>query len=165
MKQLVACLLSVVGIVAWVDTLQGDDAAVERPVTFDLETGRHVYEQTCVRCHADRGTAAPQFGDVREWRQRLEQKGLPALIEHALKGHEGLRARMPPRGGDPNLSDAEVRSAVAYIVEAGNPLLDQAERISSNCAASIGDPAGACSREQARQYLLLQLLYLLSGER
>jgi cytochrome c5 len=38
------------------------------------------------------------------------------LANNAIKGFTGEKGVMPPKGGDPSLSDAEVEAAVRYMV-------------------------------------------------
>jgi cytochrome c5 len=39
--------------------------------------------------------------------------GLDGMVSSAIRG----KAAMPPKGGDPSLSDEEVRAAVEYMLE------------------------------------------------
>ena len=77
-----------------------------------LAQGKAVYEKTCAACHATGVAGAPKFGDKAAWKEHVAH-GLEHMTEVAIRG-EGA---MPPRGGNPKLSDAEVRAAVAYIME------------------------------------------------
>ena len=62
---------------------------------------------------SDTGVAgAPKLGDKAAWAPHIEE-GIDHVVEAAIKG-EGA---MPPRGGDPSLSDAEVRATVSYMLE------------------------------------------------
>jgi len=74
-------------------------------------SGRQVYEQTCVKCHATGLENAPRWGDRAAWKPLVEE-GQEVLTAHAWVG---VRA-MPPRGGDPSLSLVEFARAVAYMV-------------------------------------------------
>ena len=74
--------------------------------------GKGVYEQICQACHAAGLTGAPKLGDKTAWAPRIA-RGETVLMQNALKG---IRM-MPPRGGNPGLSDEQVRAAVAYMVE------------------------------------------------
>lgn len=77
--------------------------------------GDVVYQQTCFACHGSGVMEAPKFGDKDAWAPRIAQ-GYDTLLKHAL---EGLNI-MPPRGGNADLSDAEVANAVVYMAnEAG----------------------------------------------
>ena len=59
----------------------------------------------------------PQTGDAAAWAVRVE-KGVDTLYEHAIKGFVGDMGMMPAKGGNPSLSDDEVKAAVDYMVQA-----------------------------------------------
>lgn len=72
--------------------------------------GEQVYAQVCKTCH-DAGLAgAHKLGDKAAWAKVIAQ-GEKLTVQHAIAG---LRA-MPARGGNPDLTDAEVQRAVAYM--------------------------------------------------
>jgi cytochrome c5 len=73
--------------------------------------GKKVYETTCMVCHAAGVAGAPKLGDKAAWAPRIKE-GLNELVGEAIKG---VRA-MPPKGGNPSLSDDEVRAAVEFMV-------------------------------------------------
>ncbi|MDR5860181.1 cytochrome c5 family protein [Halomonas eurihalina] len=74
--------------------------------------GQAIYESICTSCHATGVANAPKMGDTEAWSQRLE-KGTDTLYTHVIDGFNA----MPPKGGDPSLSDAEVKAAVDYLLE------------------------------------------------
>ena len=74
------------------------------------KTGQQVVETVCAACHATGALNAPKIGDKDAWAKRIAE-GYEMLTQHALKG---LR-QMPPRGGNPDLSDTELARAVAYM--------------------------------------------------
>ncbi|GEM_PF-210064 len=76
--------------------------------------GRAVYDKACVNCHATGLAGAPKYGDAQEWASRIA-RGSAALYKTALEGN--LKG-MPPRGGRSDLSDADVRAGVDYMVAA-----------------------------------------------
>jgi cytochrome c5 len=77
--------------------------------------GQQVYQASCVACH-DAGIAgAPKVGDKGQWAKRIA-KGLDALYAGAVNGIQGSAGVMPAKGGNPALSDAEVKAAVDYMV-------------------------------------------------
>ena len=77
--------------------------------------GQQVYQAGCVACH-DAGIAgAPKLGDKGQWAKRIA-KGPDALYASAVNGVQGSAGVMPAKGGNPALSDAEVRAAVDYMV-------------------------------------------------
>lgn len=79
----------------------------------EAKTGKEVYEQTCFACHGTGILNAPKYGDKDAWTALLKEESLEHLYEEAIKG-EGA---MPPKGGNPNLTDAEVKAAIDYMIE------------------------------------------------
>lgn len=79
------------------------------------DTGKKVYDKTCVACHLAGVAGAPKFGDKAMWAPRIAQ-GMDTLYTHSIKGFQGKAGVMPPKGGNMALSDAEVKAAVDYMV-------------------------------------------------
>lgn len=77
-----------------------------------LETAEQVYDAVCSACHAQGVAGAPQTGSG-AWEQRLGSGSVQELYSNAING---LNA-MPPKGGNPGLSEEQVRAAVDYILE------------------------------------------------
>jgi cytochrome c5 len=73
--------------------------------------GKKVYDTTCMVCHATGVAGAPKLGDKKAWAPHL-MHGVDALVQSALKG----KGAMPPKGGNPSLSDDDVRAAVEFMV-------------------------------------------------
>ena len=82
--------------------------------------GEAVYKKACTTCHATGLAGAPKLGDAADWGPRIAQ-GEALLLEHAIKGFTGKKGLMPPKGGFVNLSDDEVRAAIAYMTTASAP--------------------------------------------
>ena len=74
--------------------------------------GETLFKSVCIACHGTGVAGAPKFGDKAAWAPRIAQ-GVDTLVQHAING---IRA-MPPRGGS-SASDADVRAAVQYMVNA-----------------------------------------------
>ena len=74
--------------------------------------GEAVYKQACSACHAVGAAGAPKSGDKAAWAPRIK-KGEDALVASTIKGI----GNMPPKGGNPTLSDAQIRAAVAYQIK------------------------------------------------
>ena len=79
------------------------------------DTGKKVYDKTCVACHAVGVAGAPKFGDKALWAPRIAQ-GMDTLYNHSIKGFQGKTGVMPPKGGSMSLSDADMKAAVDYMV-------------------------------------------------
>jgi cytochrome c5 len=82
------------------------------PTTAAAGAGEALFKQTCSTCHATGVAGAPKFGDKAAWAPRIAQ-GIPVLVQNAIKGKNA----MPPRGGS-SASDAEMKAAVEYMVNA-----------------------------------------------
>ncbi|MEC9483222.1 MAG: c-type cytochrome [Halomonas sp.] len=74
--------------------------------------GAAIYGQICMACHDTGAAGAPKRGDDNAWEPRLA-KGIETLYDHAIHGFNA----MPPKGGNPALSDAEVKAAVDHLIE------------------------------------------------
>ncbi|GBL47451.1 cytochrome c5 [Sulfuriferula multivorans] len=74
--------------------------------------GKQVFDEVCTACHTPGALGAPKFGNKADWAPRIKQ-GYATLIQHA---EQGIR-QMPPRGGNPDLSDIEIARAVAYMAD------------------------------------------------
>ena len=78
-------------------------------------TGQGVFASACVACHGAGVAGAPKLGDKSDWTPRVAQ-GNEVLYRHAIEGYQGSKGVMPPKGGNTALADADVRSAVDYMV-------------------------------------------------
>lgn len=75
--------------------------------------GAKIYASGCNACHATGVAGAPKFGDKAAWSAR-NQQGINALTASVIKG----KGAMPPKGGQANASEAELRAAVEHMVAA-----------------------------------------------
>jgi len=75
-------------------------------------SGEAIYQQACALCHASGIGDAPILGDRAAWSDRLAA-GREALIASSIDGI-GV---MPAKGGQIQLSDAEVMTAVDFMIE------------------------------------------------
>ncbi len=80
------------------------------------ELGKGVYGKTCAMCHAAGVAGAPKPGDKADWGPRIAQ-GKDTLYKHAIEGFTGAKGLMPAKGAAPNLTDAEVKAAVDFMVD------------------------------------------------
>jgi cytochrome c len=76
------------------------------------EGGEKVYQQACLLCHGAGVAGSPITGDEAAWSARIAQ-GRDKLLSNAINGI-GV---MPPKGGQTQLSDEEVASAVDYMIQ------------------------------------------------
>jgi cytochrome c5 len=91
-------------------------AAKSMSAASDLEAGEAVWKENCEKCHGAGGLGdAPSIGDKAAWSTRVDQ-GNDVLLQHALEGFVGSIGEMPSRGGNPSLSDDQVRAALEFMV-------------------------------------------------
>lgn len=98
------------------ETVSAHGGATAATLSDSAMAGKSTYNGACKVCHGSGLTGSPKFGDVDVWAPRIE-KGMPQLVEHAIKGFTGDSGVMPPKGGRVDLSDKQVEQAVAYMVE------------------------------------------------
>ncbi|VWD49912.1 cytochrome C [Burkholderia lata] len=85
-------------------------AAAAAPAGADA--GKALYTSTCQACHAAGVLGAPKFGSKEDWAPRLKDS-MDTVYNYALHG----KGAMPPKGGS-SASDADVKAAVDYMVNA-----------------------------------------------
>jgi len=73
--------------------------------------GEAVYGGLCKTCH-EAGVAGAPITASEQFTARLDEKGLDMLVANAING---LNA-MPPRGGNPTLTDEQIRAAVEFML-------------------------------------------------
>ena len=84
-------------------------AAVVAATGAAAADGQAVYDANCAMCHK---IMKPKIGDKAAWAALVPQ-GVDALTAATIKG----KGMMPAKGGKPNLSDADVKAAVQYMVD------------------------------------------------
>ena len=93
----------------WIEPLAPGATAVAR-------SAEGVVQNQCAGCHRDGKDGAPKIGDRAAWTPHMS-KGLDQLVASAVHGH----GPMPSRGGMPDLSREEIRSAILYMFNYGLP--------------------------------------------
>ena len=95
--------------------LAGIAFAVAAQWSLRGHSGKAIYDRQCAACHEVGAHGAPRAGHQDDWTPRLA-RGEQSLYDAALHGKTSGDRHMPPRGGDPRLSDREVKAAVDYLV-------------------------------------------------
>lgn len=118
-------------ILAFLQASNNRQAAAEAPVAppsglpaapvamaaGDPVQGAQVYQETCVACHGENGRGAlegvPDFTDPR----RRLAKPDEVLVRNMIEGFQspGSPMPMPPKGGNPDLSDQDMVDVLAYM--------------------------------------------------
>jgi cytochrome c5 len=92
-----------------------EPAAAPAGAGTEVADGASIYQQACFACHGTGAAGAPKLGDKAAWSSRIAQ-GKDTLYEHAIKGFQGSKGMMPPKGGRMDLSDDAVKAAVDHMV-------------------------------------------------
>jgi len=101
----------------WAESIDRTGQPVDR-------SGQQVVEAYCYKCHETSAGGAPGIGDRAAWIPRAKQ-GFDVLVRSAINGHGG----MPPRGGVANLTDAEIRLAIAYMLNPTVPVASSRDAV------------------------------------
>ncbi len=81
----------------------------------DQAAAKAIYEASCVACHGTGILGAPKFGDAAQWEPRAKG-GIDALVRSATAG---TAKGMPPKGGRADLSAAQMRAVIEYMMGGG----------------------------------------------
>lgn len=96
MKKLVSVSIATIALLGMMSTAQAD-----------IRT----YRTACAACHNTGAAGAPKMGDKAAWKARIAA-GMDTMVQSVIKG----KGAMPPKGGRPNLTDAQIKAVVAYMV-------------------------------------------------
>jgi cytochrome c5 len=94
-------------------TTVAPSAAVPAATVAAVDAGKALYEKACMACHVAGVAGAPKFGDKAAWAPRIAL-GVDALTASVIKG----KGAMPARGAAGGASDADIKAAVQYMVNA-----------------------------------------------
>ncbi|MDO9024693.1 c-type cytochrome [Zwartia sp.] len=88
-------------------------APAAAPAAATNDVGEKLYKQACAACHVAGVAGAPKFADKAAWAPRIAT-GMDAMVASVIKG-KGI---MPAKGGAASASDADLRAATQYMVDA-----------------------------------------------
>lgn len=156
---LVAPLIAIVLVLVLVNRIQGDQVDADAPEIAEQgilkniapvahldaldanapkveKSGEEVFNAVCTSCHTSGALGAPKLNAKGDWASRLGQ-GFEKLTANAING---IRA-MPPRGGNPDLTDDEMVRAVAYLANSAGAKFAAPEASSPSATAAPADAA------------------------
>lgn len=97
MKKLVSVSIATVALLGMMSTAQADIGQYRK--------------NGCMACHATGAAGAPKTGDKAAWKARIAA-GMDTMVKNAING----KGAMPAKGGRANLTDAQVKAIVEYMV-------------------------------------------------
>ena len=103
----------------------------------DKSGAKAIYDATCAGCHGSGVLGAPKFGDAAGWAPRAKA-GIDALVKSATVG---TAKGMPPKGGRADLSAAQLREVIEYMMSGGKATAKATELAAAKPAAA--KPAAA----------------------
>ncbi|MDO4226544.1 cytochrome c5 family protein [Neisseria sp.] len=105
-------------------------------------TGEQIFNKICIQCHAADGNIpnAPRVTHNNEWAPRIA-KGFETLFNNALNGFNA----MPAKGGQADLTDDELKRAIAYMANQSGGNLEAPAVGGASGAAASGTDASAAS--------------------
>ena len=86
-------------------------ASAAAPAAETVIDGSEVYAGLCKTCH-DAGVAGAPVPGSDALAEREAERGLDGLVQNAINGMNV----MPPKGGNPALSDEQVKAAVEFML-------------------------------------------------
>jgi len=110
-----------------------------------FQTGQQVFDSTCTACHTAGVAGAPKIGDEAAWAPFVKT-GYEEMVKNAIHGV----GAMPPKGGNPSLSDFEIERAVVYIANKSGASFKEPEAPADDKQAAA-EPAAAATASAAPQ--------------
>lgn len=102
------------------------------------KSGEEVTKAVCAMCHAAGLMQAPTIGNKEQWAPRITL-GYETLVKHAI---EGIRS-MPARGGNAELTDIEVASAVVYMANTSGAKFAEPKPVAEEAPTTAIEPVPA----------------------
>jgi cytochrome c5 len=76
--------------------------------------GAVIFNNLCTGCHTSGAGGAPTMASA-DWANRIP-KGIDVLHRNAIEGYTGEAGVMPPKGGNPALTDEQVIATVDWML-------------------------------------------------
>jgi cytochrome c5 len=103
------------GAAAQAEALKAAASAAASQVAYGGTTdGKTIYDNLCTGCHTSGAGGAPKLDAAGIGTRKA--KGVELLVKHAIEGYTGEAGVMPAKGGNPALTDDQVKATVEWMV-------------------------------------------------
>lgn len=103
------------GAAAQADAMKAAAAAATAQVAYGgTMDGSKIFGNLCTGCHTSGAGGAPKL-EAAGIGARLAAQGIDMLIKNAISGYTGSVGVMPAKGGNPALSDDQVKATVEWM--------------------------------------------------
>lgn len=88
---------------------------------YEARQVKQLFMQNCASCHGTRGQGLPHQGTPLRGSEFIQRNNDQQLVKFLMEGRPAnhpdslLNIAMPPKGGNNNLSESELRDLVGYI--------------------------------------------------
>ena len=104
------------GAAAQAEAMKAAAAAAASQVAYGGTTdGKTIFGNLCTGCHTSGAGGAPKL-DAAGIGARAAAQGVDELVKKAIAGFTGSAGVMPAKGGNPALTDEQVKAAVEWMV-------------------------------------------------
>ena len=99
----------------------GEEAEAQAEPSGDAEAGKEAFASTCSACHGPAGEGVPGLGKDMTSSEFIAEKSDAELVAFIKVGRDpsdplnSTGVAMPPKGGNPALSDDDLQDIVAFI--------------------------------------------------
>lgn len=118
---LVGLVLAALALSACTSSGAPNPSTAPQAASVDIGLGKQKFEAVCASCHGVDGKGLPGLGKDLTTSQFVKSQTDEQLVEFIKKGRDAsdpantTGVAMPPKGGDPSLTDDQLRAIVAYI--------------------------------------------------
>ena len=103
------------GAAAQADAMKAAAAAATAQVAYGgTMDGSKIFGNLCTGCHTSGAGGAPKL-EAAGIGARVAAQGIDMLIKNAISGYTGSVGVMPAKGGNPALSDDQVKATVEWM--------------------------------------------------
>jgi cytochrome c5 len=103
------------GAAAQADAMKTAAAAASQVAYGGTMDGSVIFGNLCTGCHTSGAGGAPKL-DAAGIGARVAEQGIATLVSKAISGFKGNLGVMPPKGGNPALTDDQVKATVEWMV-------------------------------------------------